>query len=185
MKNTYLLSYFPLIAILLFSLSFAIYEEMQILLLFQNLGIYQGMLEFFSETGIKLSLLIVLLLVMFMAFAALKLISDTVMELSLLFFSKDADGKALTSVRMGSVIFVIGGVCSLFSVQILGGLLLIFLATNIVALIYFVYKLSSSVSISGLIGLIFFPIFVWAAFLSIVAYSGLKLYNSMIASLPI
>ncbi|MCU6601568.1 YufK family protein [Peribacillus frigoritolerans] len=52
-----------------------------------------------------------------MVFAALKLISDTILELSLLFFSKDSEGKALNSVRKGSVIYVIGGACSLFSVQ--------------------------------------------------------------------
>ncbi|MFF2459280.1 hypothetical protein [Peribacillus simplex] len=40
MKNTYLLSYLPIISILLFSLSFAIYGEMQMLKLFGNLGIY-------------------------------------------------------------------------------------------------------------------------------------------------
>ncbi len=86
-------------SILLFSLPFAIYGEMQMLKLFGNLGIYQGMLEFFSEAGIKLALLIVLLLLFFMVFAALKLISDTILELSLLFFSKDSEGKALNSVR--------------------------------------------------------------------------------------
>lgn len=86
-------------SILLFSLSFAIYGEMQMLKLFGNLGIYQGMLEFFSEAGIKLALLIVLLLLFFMVFAALKLISDTILELSLLFFSKDSEGKALNNVR--------------------------------------------------------------------------------------
>lgn len=62
MKNAYLFSYLPIISILLFSLSFAIYGEMQMLKLFGNSGIYQGMLEFFSEAGIKLALLIVLLL---------------------------------------------------------------------------------------------------------------------------
>jgi len=101
MKNTYLFSYLPISSILLFSLSFAIYGEMQMLKLFGNLGIYQGMLEFFSEAGIKLALLIVLLLLFFMVFAALKLISDTILELSLLFFSKDSEGKALNSVRRG------------------------------------------------------------------------------------
>ncbi|MGG0409656.1 DUF5366 family protein [Peribacillus simplex] len=82
--------------------------------LFGNLGIYQGMLEFFSETGIKLALLVVLLLLFCMVFAALKLISDTILELFLLFFSKDPEGKALNSVSKGSVIYVIGSACSLF-----------------------------------------------------------------------
>ena len=120
-------------SILLFSLSFAIYGEMQMLKLFGNWGIYQGMLEFFSEAGIKLALLIVLLLLFFMVFAALKLISDTILELSLLFFSKDSEGKALNSVRKGSVIYMIGGACSLFSVQFIFGLGSIFIATNVVA----------------------------------------------------
>ncbi|WP_347940754.1 DUF5366 family protein [Peribacillus simplex] len=185
MKNTYLLSYLPIISILLFSLSFAVYGEMQMLKLFGNLGIYQGMLEFFSETGIKLALLIVLLLLFFMVFAALKLVSDTILELSLLFFSKDSEGKAQNSVRKGSVIYVIGGACSLFSVQFIIGLGSIFIATNIVALIYFVNKLSPSLNLSRLVGLVFFPIFAWTALISIVAYAGLKLYNSVIASLPI
>ncbi|MFJ7851913.1 DUF5366 family protein [Peribacillus frigoritolerans] len=101
--------------------------------LFGNSGIYQGMLEFFSEAGIKLALLIVLLLLFFMVFAALKLISDTILELSLLFFSKDSEGKALNSVREGSVIYVIGGACSLFSVQFIFGIGSIFIATNVVA----------------------------------------------------
>nr|WP_258832334.1 YufK family protein [Peribacillus frigoritolerans] len=52
----------------------------------------------------------------------MKLISDTILELSLLFFSKDSEGKALNSVRKGSVIYVIGGACSLFSVQFTSGL---------------------------------------------------------------
>ncbi|MDP1417058.1 DUF5366 family protein [Peribacillus simplex] len=60
--------------------------------LFGNSGICQGMLEFFSETGIKLALLIVLLLLFFMVFTVLKLISDTILELSLLLFSKGSGG---------------------------------------------------------------------------------------------
>ncbi|MFE4809585.1 hypothetical protein ACFQ9Y_00230 [Peribacillus simplex] len=49
MKNTYLRSYLPIISILLFSLFFAVYGEMQMLKLFGDLGIYQGMLEFFLK----------------------------------------------------------------------------------------------------------------------------------------
>ena len=88
MKNTYFIGYFPFIAIVLFSLSFAIYCEVQVLDLFVHLGLYQGMLEFFSETGIKMALLVVLVLLFFMLFAALKLISDTIIEVSLLLFQK-------------------------------------------------------------------------------------------------
>ncbi|MCU6601569.1 YufK family protein [Peribacillus frigoritolerans] len=45
------------------------------------------------------------------------------------------------------------------------------------ALIYFVNKLSPSLNLSRLVGLVFFPIFVWMSLISIVAYAGLKLYN--------
>ncbi|WP_394803331.1 DUF5366 family protein [Peribacillus frigoritolerans] len=67
--------------------------------------------------------------------------------------------------------------CSAFSVQFIFGLGSIFIATNVVALIYFVNKLSPSLNLSRLVGLVFFPIFVWMSLISIVAYAGLKLYN--------
>lgn len=185
MKNTYLLGYFPLISIILFSLSFAIYGEMQALLLLKNIGLYAGMLEFFSETGIKLSLLIMMFLVCFMLFAALKLISDTIIELALLFFSKDSDGEDLKNIRMAAMIYFIGGVVSFISVNSIIGLAAVFLGTTIIAFIYLAYKISPSLTTSGLIGLIFFHTFTWSLLLLVVAYSAIKLYNSMIASLPL
>lgn len=185
MKNTYFIGYFPFIAIVLFSLSFAIYCEVQVLNLFVSLGLYQGMLEFFSKAGIKIALLVVLVLLFFMLFAALKLISDTIIEVSLLLFSKDSEGTGLKSIRTGAVLYVIGASISLFSVQSLIGLLAIFIFTNLIAFIYFVYKIMTTLSISGLVGLIFFHIFIWSTLLIIVGYSMLKLYNSMMDNLPI
>lgn len=185
MKNTYFIGYFPFIAIVLFSLSFAMYCEVQLIELFFRLGLYQGMLEFFSETEIKMALLVVMLLLFFMVLSALKLLSDTSVELSLLFFSKESDGTGLISIRTGAIIYVVGAVLSLFSTHFLTGLLAIFIVTNISAFIYFVYKLTPTLNMGGLIGLIFFHIFIWSMFLSIISYSGLKLYNSVIDSLPV
>lgn len=185
MKNTYLLGYFPLISIILFSLSFSIYGEMQALVLLKNIGIYDGMLEFFSEAGIKLSLLIVMFLVCFMLFAALKLLNDTIIELALLFFSKDSEGEDLKNIRMGAMIYFIGGVISLISVHSIIGLAAVFLGTTIIAFIYLVYKISPSLSMPGMVGLIFFHTFVWSTLILTVAYSSIKLYNSVIASLPL
>ena len=165
MKNTYFIGYFPFIAIVLFSLSFAIYCEVQVLDLFVHVGLYQGMLEFFSETGIKMALLVVLVLLFFMLFAALKLISDTIIEVSLLLFSKDSEGTGLKSIRMGAILYVAGASISLVSVQSLLGLLAIFTVTNLIAFIYFVYKIITSLSMSGLVGLIFFHIFIWSILL--------------------
>lgn len=185
MKNTYFIGYFPFIAIVLFSLSFAIYCEVQVLDLFVQLGLYQGMLEFFSETGIKIALLVVLVLLFFMLFAALKLISDTIIEVSLLFFSKDSEGMGLRNIRTGAILYVVGASISLISVQSILGLLAIFIVTNLIAFIYFVYKIMTTLSLSGLVGLIFFHIFIWFSLLLIVGYSLLKLYNSIMDSLPI
>ncbi|PLS15690.1 hypothetical protein CVD28_21250 [Bacillus sp. M6-12] len=185
MKNTYLTGYFPLIAIVLFSLSFAIYMELQAVVLLKNVGIYNGMLEFVPDAGIKLSLLLVLFILFFMLFAALKLISDTALELSLLFFSKESEGEGLKSIRLGSVIYFIGGAFSLLSIHFLPGIIGIFLASTIIAFIYFVYKIQSSLSIAGLIGLIFFHTFIWSALFFTVVFAFLKLYNSIMASLPV
>ncbi|WP_163098812.1 DUF5366 family protein [Peribacillus alkalitolerans] len=185
MKNTYLTGYFPLISIILFSLSFAIYGEMEALILLKNIGVYDGMREFFSVTGIKLSLLLAAFICFFMIFAALKLISDTILEFSLLFFSKDSEGDSLKSVRKVSVIYVIGGVLSLLMVKSILFILAAFIITTVVAFVYFVNIISPTLSNAGLIGLIFFHTFIWSILLLTVALSLLKLYNSMIASLPV
>lgn len=185
MKNTYLLGYFPLISILLFSLSFAVYGEIHTLDLLKQVGIYQGMLAFFSVTGIKLTLLFGLFLIVFMLFAALKLIADTAIEISLLFFSKESEGESLRSIRACAVIYLIGGAVSLISIQSILGILAIFLTTTFVAFIFFVYKISPALSGAGLIGIIVFHVFGWSAMLSTILYCGIKLYNSIIASMPL
>lgn len=185
MKNTYLTSYFPLLSIILFSLSLGIRVELSLLTFLQTIGVYEGMLEFFTERGIKLALLFLLVLLFFMVFAALKIIADTINGLSLLFFSKDLDGDSLKKVRAGSIIYFMGAALSLISVQSFVGIGLIFIVTTIVYFIYFVYKVSASVSIIGIVGMIFFQVIVWATLLSGVIYLSLKVYNSFIASLPI
>ncbi|SFC29600.1 hypothetical protein SAMN05443252_102606 [Bacillus sp. OV322] len=185
MKNTYLIGHFPLISIILFSLSFGLYGEMEALILIQKIGIYKGMLEFLSKAEIKLALLLVIFLLFFMLFSALKLISDTAIEVSLLFFSKDSDGNGLKRIRMAAVIFAAGGAVSLVSVQSITGLAAIFLGTAFIAFIYFVFAVSPNLSMPGMIGLIFFHTIIWALFILLVAYSSLKLYNSIMNSLPI
>ena len=83
MTNRYITSHFPLISILLFSLAFAIFFQGFILTQLVDLGIYNGMREFISESGIKLTLLFLMQLFFFMVFSALKLIADTTIELSI------------------------------------------------------------------------------------------------------
>ncbi|MBM7694416.1 small-conductance mechanosensitive channel [Peribacillus deserti] len=185
MKNTYFTGYFPLIAIILFSLSFAVYSEMKSITLLKQIGIYEGMREFFSEAGLKFTLLVVFLLVFFMVFAALKLISDTILELSLLFFSKDSEGESLRNIRKSSVIYFTGGIASLLSSSWLPGIILIFMVSTLLAFIYMVYQTSPALTTAGLAGMIFFHTLVWSSLLFIVSFSLLKLYNSIMASLPL
>ncbi|SDZ19440.1 hypothetical protein SAMN05421736_107146 [Evansella caseinilytica] len=185
MKNAYLTSHFPLFSIILFSLSLSMYSEKQISFYLKEIGLYEGMIEFFSENGIRLSILFLLWLFFFMLFAALKLIANTINEVSLLFFSKDEEGGDLNKVRGGSWIFLIAGVVSIVTVLQLYITLAVLLAACIVYFIYFIYKVSYSLSAPALIGMIFFHMFFWFSFILAVAYTFLKLYNSMIASLPL
>lgn len=185
MKNTYLTSYFPLLSILLFSLSLSIRVEMSLIELLKNAGIYDGMKEFFSDGGIKLALLVLLLIMFFMVFAALKLIADTINELSLLFFSKDSEGESLKQIRAGSMIYFIGSALSLLSLYSFLGIGAIFASATAIYFIYFVFKISHSMTIGGTIGVIFFQVVIWSSLLTGVFYLAVKVYNSIMASLPI
>ncbi|ADU29626.1 YufK family protein [Evansella cellulosilytica] len=185
MKNAYLTSHFPLISIVIFSLSFSIYSTQVIISWFEQIGLYDGMVEFFSERGIHLALLFLLWLFFFMLFSALKLIADTVNELSLLFFSKDSEGTDLTNVRGGAWFFLIGSIISLLTIFDIRLLVILFLCICFFYFIYFVYKVSYSLSSIGVIGMILFHIFFWISFILLVLYAMLKIYNSIIASLPI
>ncbi len=60
----------------------------------QTLGMYQGMLDYFSEKGIRLALFAAFALVYFMLFSALKLIANTVTELSLCFSQMTLKGQS-------------------------------------------------------------------------------------------
>ncbi|MEH7234141.1 DUF5366 family protein, partial [Bacillus safensis] len=75
MKNTYLTGYFPLISILLFSSAFSIFTVGITTDFLTQAGILKGMLEFFSEQGIRLALFAAFALVYFMILSALKLIA--------------------------------------------------------------------------------------------------------------
>lgn len=185
MKNTYLTSYFPLLSILLFSLSLAIGVEMPLLGFLQKTGIYKGMLEFFSESGVKLSLLALLTVLFFMVFAALKIVADTINELSLLFFSQDSDGESLKKVRNGPMIFLAGAAASLLSIQHVVGIAGVFALTALIYFIYFVFKVSGALTTPGLIGIIFFQVMAWSILILGVTYLAVKVYNSIIASLPV
>lgn len=185
MKNTYLTSHFPLFSILIFSTAFALFTENFIIDQLIKLGLYPGMTEFFSESGIKLTLLFLSLLFFFMVFSALKLIADTTIQLSLLFFSKDEVGGDLNKIRSGSWIGLIASVVALVFNQQIVALMIVFLIATFVYFVYFLYKISDSLDLIGLVGMVMFHLLFWGTFSLTVFYAAIKLYNSFIASLPL
>ena len=184
-KNTYLTGYLPFVSILLFSLSLSIFIQSVAINLLKKVGLYAGVLELFTETELKLAVILAMTVLFFMVFSALKVLADTVNELSLLFFSKDSEGELLKKVRTGSLIFLGGGLLSLLSFSSLIGIIAIFLLTTIGYLIYFAYKLSPSLTTANLIGLVVFQVVVWLAIGTTILLVGMKIYNSLMTSLPL
>ena len=185
LKNTYFTGYFPLIAIIMFSLSFSIYTVGKIMELLGEIGLYAGLLEFFSPAEIKLMLLFLLFLLFFMLFAALKLLSDTFLDISLLFFSDDREGSVHKMAKFCSVIYFIGGGISLLCAMSFALISLIFFVTTMFAFMYFLYKASPYFTSAGLVGFVFFHVLLWGCILTAVGYAVIKLYNSLLASLPV
>ncbi|KKB72859.1 MULTISPECIES: YufK family protein [Bacillus] len=184
MKNTYVTGYFPFFAILLFSSSLAISAVIYAMQLLSTFGIYEGMLEFFSENGIRMALFVVFALISFMVFSALKLIANTVTELSLLFFAKDPEGANLRKIRIGSVIYLVAGLLSFIFVQFPVGIAALFLLATLVYFIFIVYAIHSTLSFGSLIGFIMFELLFWFTFFIGTIYLIFKLYNGIMASLP-
>ncbi|MFW0781460.1 DUF5366 family protein [Rossellomorea marisflavi] len=185
MKNTYLTSYLPILSILLFSLTFSVYGVGVFETLSKKIGVYAGMSEFLSEMQLKLAILILLMMVFFMILSALKLIAETINGISMLFFSIDSEGELYNKVRPGSMIYFIGGLVSVLSLQSFKGLIAIFVLTSAVYFFYFVNKISSSLTKAGLLGVVTMQLFSWAALILTIFFILIKLYNGLMASLPI
>lgn len=185
MKNTYLTGYLPLVAILLFSLSFALFVQGLIISLFKQVGLYTEMLELFTETEVNLVITLSLMVLFFFLISGLKVIANTVNELSLLFFSKDTEGELLKVVRNGSIIFFVGGLLSLISFSSIVGIIAIFFLTAVGYLVFFVYKTSASLSIANLVGVITFQVVSWSTLGILLALFGMKVYNGLLGSLPL
>lgn len=185
MKNPYIFGYLPFITIALLSLTFGVYTVGVSIELFKEIGLYGGMREFLSDIQLRLFLLVFYAIFFFMIFSALKLIGETIHNSAMLFFSKDVEGKSFSEARAGNVIYFFGAIATaggIHSIKIMG---LIFLLTTILYFIYTVFKLSKFMSLASMIGLIAFEVMMWGVLLSVVIYISLKLYNGVLASLPI
>ncbi|WP_059102870.1 YufK family protein [Shouchella shacheensis] len=185
MTNRYLTGHLPLFSILLFSLSFSLYGQSFMTSFLEEHGIYGGMVDFFSENGIRLALLFVFMLAFFMLFSALKLIADTIFSLSMLFFSKDDEGGLWQKVRSGTWIYLGASGLSLVAVQEIFFIVAIFLAASLGYLLYVIYKIADALTVTGLIGFVSFHLLFWATFIFSTMFIVIRLYNSFIASLPL
>ncbi len=184
MKNPYIFGYLPFVTIVLFSLTFGVYTVGVLIDLFKGIGLYTGMREFLTDLQLRGFLLIVVTLVFFMLFAALKLIAETIHETAMLFFSKDTEGQTYLQARGGTIIYFFGALVSAGGIHSIQLLLGIFLLTTFIYFIYVVYILSKFMSIVSTIGILFFEIIIWGVLVSGIIYILLKLYNGVIASLP-
>lgn len=184
MKNPYIFGYLPFVTILLFSLTFGVYTVSESVELFKSIGLYAGMREFLTDMQLRIFLLVIYTLIFFMVFSALKLIAETIHETAMLFFSKDIDGKSYSEGRSGNIIYFLGALISAGGIQSLKMLVAIFLLTTFIYFVYLVFKLSKFMTMVNTMGLIVFEFTIWSAFISIVIYILLRLYNGVIASLP-
>ncbi len=185
MKNTYLTGYFPLIAILLFSSSLSISTSLYALKMLSSFGMYDGMLDYFSEKGIRLALFAAFALLYFMVLSALKLIANTVTELSLLFFANDPEGNNLKKIRMGSMIYLGGGILSFVLLQNVVWIVIWFAVVTLAYFVFIVYRIYSTLSLMSLVGFILLELLFWFTFVIGILFIFIKLYNSIMASLPV
>lgn len=185
MKNTYLTGYFPLIAILLFSSSLSISTSLYALKMLSSFGMYDGMLDYFSEKGIRLALFAAFALLYFMVLSALKLIANTVTELSLLFFANDPEGNNLKKLRMGSMIYLGGGILSFVLLQNVIWIVIWFAVVTLAYFVFTVYRIYSTLSLMSLVGFILLELLFWFTFVIGILFIFIKPYNSIMASLPV
>lgn len=185
MRNPYLFGYLPFLTVLFYAFIFGVYLVGVSIDFFHAIGLYDGMREFLSDVQLRMFLLVIYALFFFMFFSALKLIGETIHNSAMLFFSKDLEGKSYAETRTGSVIYFAGAIITAVGIHSIQLMAILFLLTTIVYFIFTVFKLSQFMSVPSMIGLIAFEVIAWGILISSVIYILLKLYNGVLASLPL
>lgn len=185
MKNPYVYGFLPFITILLFSASFGLFAVNYAVELFQEIGLYDGMLEIFTDMQIRLLMLVVCSLLFFALFAALKVIAEAIHELAMLLFAKEVDPNDYRKVRSGNLIYVFGALFSFAGMQSLIILLSVFAITTVSYFIFNVYRMSKYMKAWHAIAFTLFQIVAWFILLFGIAFTVLKLYNGLMDSLPL
>lgn len=185
MKNKYIMSYVPLLTVVLFSMALGIYLSFFFIDLSQSLGIYEGLRLFFSARELTITLFLLSSFFFFMLFAALKLIGDTLMGISLFLFLKEQIEEKPKKIHKGAILFLAGSFVSLIVSHSLLSIVLTIFVSACVYFIYVVYEMHGLFQPLPLVGFIFFHILSWAIFFGGTLYLFLTFYNSMLKSLPI
>ncbi|WP_114570553.1 DUF5366 family protein [Exiguobacterium flavidum] len=176
--NVYLLSYAPLISILLFSTSLAIATSEIALRWLRQVGVYSELLQILSARDTKLLVWLGFLVIYFMVFSTLKLVSDTINQLGFAFFLKEQIGTTLGMLRPGAILLLVGGCASfafMTSFPLVCGVL------GISFLIYFIFytiQISKMTSTAGAVGLILFLCLMWGILIAGLVWLILTLLNS-------
>ncbi|EPE60576.1 putative membrane protein [Exiguobacterium sp. S17] len=84
--NVYLLSYAPLIGIILFSMSLAIATSEYAIQWLTGVGVYSEIIALLSVQETKILVLVMFFTIYFMLFSAFKLVADTFNQLGFAFF---------------------------------------------------------------------------------------------------
>lgn len=177
--NVYVLSYAPLISILLFSTSLAIATSELALSWLKDVGVYNELLQILSARDTKLLVWLGFLIVYFMIFSTLKLISDTINQLGFAFFIKEQIGTTLSMLRPGSILLLVGG-CISFAFMTSFPLVCLVLASSfLIYFFFYTFQISKMTTAAGAIGLIVFLFLAWGILLAGLAWVGLTLFNSL------
>jgi hypothetical protein len=162
-KNIYFFSYFPLVGTLLFSMAFSLFSFELLTDEAKKIGLYQGLSEYVSTTNLNMALFFVLCVFLMMLFSLLKLLGDTFIKLSLLFFSREREGLYFHVSQSASAIFVVGGLIALICSSNIYLLIICLVLTTVSFFGFVLYKLATKLSIYGMAGVISFQIGIWSA----------------------
>lgn len=177
--NVYLLSYAPLISILLFSTSLAIATSELALMWLNDVGVYDELLQILTARNTKLLVWLGFLIIYFMIFSSLKLISDTINQLGFAFFIKEQVGTTLSMLRPGSILLLVGGCISFAFMTSFPLVCLVLTSSFLIYFFFYVFQISKMTSSAGAVGLVIFLFLAWGLLLAGLTWVGLSLFNSL------
>lgn len=184
MKNPYLFGFLPLITILLFSMTFGLFAVNESLVLFKSIGVYAAMSEFLSDVELRIFLFICFAVLFFMVFSAVKLVGESVHTIGMLFFAKINEDNPPQESKVLYSILLIGACLSVIGINSFIVLIAIAIGTLLVYFIATMVRLTEYLGFGSVIGLLIFEFAIWTVLLVTLAYVLVKLYNSLLSSLP-